>query len=486
MAKCASCAAGGLSVVSHSDTNCIHLTGDGTVSIPLVATLQIDPASPSAITCGVAGLSVAGGGGGGGQVLYFTVATPGPNGFGGVGATPPTLLAAADFIGDGINDSVAIQAAIDASAALNAITGVGAVVLILPGIFTVNTSLQPKAIRTIGLNAASTFLYTATSLGAPANTRTIDGTISGSSFVDIENLQIFGSTGGAAVIKADNLQMRNCYITSDGKGADGAIIDVGLIANTSLVPSIFEYNSITGTTNPFPDPALLIRNASGGVGYSIIHNSFGADVVFTGPNQQNIEISNNDFLNASLILNAPNYTYFKIHENRLQPTGSIIATLAGGSSFYWTVMGNTVEGGQINMDTLIVSKFMNNIIQSTLFGTAYVFTNCGESTIEGNTVDFAKNSGMLLTSCSGSVIVGNRIRFFGAGTANVDDGLRITTSDDCLVQANNINSTSGRYGIFMVSGNNNMVTNNKLNSSGVTASFHDTATGTITASGNML
>ncbi len=483
MARCVGCAAS--ATVSHSDTNCIHLTGDGSVATPLVATLEISPDAGNELVCRANGLFAPTGGGGGGQVLYFTVATPGPNGFGGIGSTPPTLLASADFTGDGINDSVAIQAAIDASSALVATTGIGAVVLILPGIFTVNSPLQPKAIRMIGQDVASTILDTATFLGAPANTRTFDGTISGSSSIDIENIQINSSTGGAAAIKADNLQMRSCSITSDGKGADGAIVDVGLIANTYFVPSIFEYNFIGGTSLPFPDPALLIRNPFGGVSCSIVHNLFAADVVLTGANQQNMEISDNDFSDSNLIFNAPNLTHFKVRENRIQQ-GSILATLAGGSSFYWTVTGNTIQGGQINIDTLIVSKFIANIVQSTLFGTAYVFTNCGESTIEGNTVDFAKNSGMLLTSCSGSVIVGNRVRFFGAGTVNVDDGIRITTSDECTVQANSVISTQGRYGIFMVSGNNNMVTNNKLFTSGMTASFHDTATGTVTAAGNML
>lgn len=483
MSKCAGCTGGG--DVFHTDTNCIHLTGTGTSIDPLIATLQIDPASPAAITCGPDGLSVAGGGSGGGQVLYFTVATPGPNGFGGVGATPPTLLASADFVGDGINDSVAIQAAIDASAALAATTSVGAVVLILPGIYVVNTPLQTKGIALIGQAVEYTIFYTVVSLGAPANSRTIDATISGSQFVHVENLQFLNQTGGAAVIKAQFLKMINCTVTGDGKGADAGLIDIGGIGDpVSGAYGRFENNIVSGTTSPFPDPGLIIRDPIY-TDYIIRNNSFTADVDFTGSNHNNAQIIGNSFQSCNLNFNTTSLVRFKIHENRFS-NGSILAALAGGSSFFWSVVDNTIENGQINIDSLIVSKFRGNTVQSTLFGTAYQFSNSGELIIMGNTVDFAKNNGMLFTTCSGTIVEGNRIRFFGAGTFNVDDGIRITTSDDMTVQGNSIVSTQGRFGIFVVSGNNNMVTNNRLFNSGVTASLSDTATGTVVAAGNML
>lgn len=486
MSKCAGCAAGGLTSVSHSDTDCIHLTGAGTTLSPLVATIRLDPDSPISLTCGPDGLSASGGGGGGGQVNYFTVATPGPNGFGGVGATPPGLLATASFVGDGINDSVAIQAAIDASAALNATTSVGVVVLILPGIYSVNTSLKPKGIPIIGAGPVeSTVFYTVTFLGAPANTRSIDATVSGPQFTHVENIQFLNQTGGAAIIKSQALQMINCSVLGDGSGADAGLIDIGYIVNPlSAAYGRFELNTVSGTTSPFPVPGLVIRDPIQS-NYVIRNNSFSADVVFTGSNHGNVHIDNNLFQTCNLNFNAQSLTYFKIRGNRLT-NGSILATLAGGSSFFWVVADNTIENGQINIDSLIVSKFRGNTIQSTLFGDAFLISNGGEHIIEGNQIDFAKNSGIILTTASNSVVVGNRIRFFGAGTFNVDDGIRIVTSDECLVQANAINSSQGRYGIFVVSGNNNMVTNNKLYTSGVTASFNDTASGTITAAGNML
>lgn len=521
MAKCAGCSGGG--AVNHVDTECVQMNGDGSLLDPLSAILEFHPASKicldcfsdglglrfsgtGGLECGVGGLEIkldpnvsnslslsasglmgtGGGGGGGGNVIYFTVGTPGPNGFGGVGATPPTLFAAADYQGDGVNDSVAIQAALDASAALAATTSVNAVVLILPGIYVVNTSLQPKGVPLIGAGPVeSTIFYCASFLGAPANTRTIDSTISGSQFTHVENLQLLSQNGGAAVIKSEFLQMINCSVLGDSAGADAGLIDVGYISNPlSAAFGRFEGNTVSGTSSPFPDPGLILRDPIAS-NYVIRNNSFSTDVVITGSNHSNAYIDDNLFQSANLNLNATSLTYFKIRGNRFS-NGSILATLAGGSSFFWQILNNTIENGQINLDSLIVSVINGNIVQSTLFGDAYVITNGGEHRIENNTVDFAKNNGMVLISAHSCVVIGNRIRFFGAGTVNVDDGLRITTSDECLVQGNSISSSQGRYGINVVSGTNNMVTNNKLNSSGLTASFVDTASGTITAAGNML
>lgn len=484
MARCAGCSSFS---VSHSNTNCIHLTGDGTSGTPLIATLQIDPASPSAITCGPAGLSVAGGGGGGGgNVIYFTVGTPGVAAFAGTGATPPTLFAAADFQGDGVNDSVAIQAALNASAALTASSGVGAIVLILPGIYVVNTPLQPKGIPIIGSGPVEgVIFYTATFIGAPANTRTIDATISGSQFVHLENVQINALTGGAAVIKGQGLYMLNCAILGDGKGADAGLIDVGAIANPiSSAYGRFEYNTVSGTSSPFPDPGLIIRDPLFN-DYVINHNTFTADVVFTGSNHNNVEIVGNIFQSCSLIFNTTSLTRFKIRENRMA-SGSIRATLAGGSSFYWNIVDNIIEFGHISIDSLIVSKIKGNTVSAFLAGNGIEISNGGEHIIEGNAIDQAQQHGILLTTAHTCVVVGNRIRFYSSGTANTYDGIRIVTSDESTVECNSFGPSSGKYGINVVSGNRNFVTNNRINGSAITASLNDTATGTITVAGNYL
>lgn len=483
MARCAGCAA---SAVNHTDTNCIHLTGDGSVATPLVATLEISPDAGNELVCRANGLfAPTGGGGGGGQVLYFTVGTPGVVAFAGTGATPPTLFATADFQGDGINDSVAIQAAIDAAVAVAASSSIYPVVLILPGIYLVNTPLQAKAMPIIGQEVTDTVFYTATFLGAPANTRTIDTTISGDPSTHIENIQINSLTGGAAIIKSSSLYAINCAFLGDGKGADAGLLDIGIIGNLSTGYGRFENNSVSGTSAPFPDPGLILRDPGGLRPISIRNNVFSTDFVITGINNDNAQIVANNFSDSNIILNATSQTRFNIQNNHLT-NGSILATLAGGSSFYWTVLDNIIENGQINIDSLIISKFRGNTVQAILFGDAFVLSNCSESNVEGNQIDNAKNNGLILTSCHGSVVEGNRIRFYGSGTVSTDDGIQIITSDNCTVQCNSLEASTARYGINVISGNLNFVTNNRLNSSGTIASLNDTGAGTVTVAGNYL
>jgi hypothetical protein len=501
MPKCAGCSGG--STVHTLDTDCIVFSGDGSVGTPLSASPVFNPAG--GLGCGVDGLEILldpdidnqlsltvdglfapAGGGGGGQVLYFTVGTPGPVAFGGIGATPAALLATADFVGDGVDDSVAIQAAIDASASIVATTSVGVVVIILPGIYVVNTSLRPKGIPLRGQVVEFTTFFTATAFGAPANTRVIDGTISGPSFTNVENIQFQSQTGGAAVIKSQDLHMANCVVLNDSMGADAGFIDVGSITSTiSNAFGVFKNNLIAvsggGTTT---DPGLIIRNTLSSK-YKISNNSFNADLAFTGSNNDNVYVAENTFTNGSILLNAINLTRFKIRENRIT-NGSISASLSGGSSFFWTVVDNTVENGGIDIDSLIVSKIRGNTVSATLFGNAIELLNSGELLITGNTVDAAANNGLILDTCNSAVVVGNRIRGYGTGTFDTDDGIRIINSNDCDVQSNSLESSQGQYGINVVSGNNNMVTNNRLVNSGVSASFNDTATGTITTAGNAL
>lgn len=492
IARCG-CSGAGCGCTIHVDhTNCIgmDISGFGSVDDPFIITADpiLSPDMGNGLECRGNGLfAAAGGGGGGGQVNYFTVGTPGPAAFGGLYATPPTLLATADFVGDGINDSVAIQAAIDASDTLATTTGVGSTILILPGIFTVNTPLRPKGIPIIGQALEYCVLYTATSLGAPANTRTIDSTLSGSTFTHIENFQINSLTGGAAIIKSQYLYMLNCVVVGDGKGADAGLLDVGKIAGIAGFGAgygRFENNIVGGTSSPFPDPGLIIRDTSGG-NYSINHNIFTADLDFTGSNHVSVRVTENAFTSCNLNLNAPSLTYFEIRNNQFQ-TGSIIATLAGGSSFYWTISDNKIFNGQISVDSLIVSKINDNIINCILLGNAIELTTSGVNTVSGNTIDGAKFNGILLTTSNNSVITGNYIRSYSSGTGNTYDGIQIITSDACMIECNSLESGVGRYGINVVSGSLNMVTNNRLNSSGMTASFNDTGAGTITSAGNSL
>lgn len=204
MAKCSGCT-GDLSSVSHSDTNCIHLTGDGTASDPLIATLQIDPASPDTITCGVDGLSVVGS-----SSMAVTVAGP---------DTLPEHRNQADFIADGVSDDVEIQAAIDYI--WN--SGFVAIVFLLPGFYNTTSSIDTFGIPIYGWSPSQTAIQ------ASNGVRVFDNTGSNNE-IELEGLDI-GTDAAAAIVvpSGRRLKMRNCSV---GGGA-GAGIDAFTISLTN-------------------------------------------------------------------------------------------------------------------------------------------------------------------------------------------------------------------------------------------------------------
>jgi nitrous oxidase accessory protein NosD len=98
----------------------------------------------------------------------------------------------------------------------------------------------------------------------------------------------------------------------------------------------------------------------------------------------------------------------------------------------------------------------------------------------------SSDMGIALESVMDSNIEDNLIVNYSNGSADTFDGINILTSDRLNVQGNTCRSADGRYGINVISGNDNLVTNNDLLNSGNTGSFNNTATGTITVSGNRL
>lgn len=504
MARCAGCSAGGLESVSHSNTDCIHLTGTGTSLDPLIATVQVDPstdtclncgpdglrlifdpASPATITCGPDGISVAGGGGGGGQKTVITVGTPGIVSFGNLGATPAALFATADYQGDGINDNVAIQAAIDFAAGL-AGTLQDVLVLILPGIYLVNVPLDTKSVFISGTgNSATTAFYTATFLGAPANTRTI----SAAAATNLRLIGIQNSTGGAAAIKCQLLnELIECQIFGDANGADDGIIECegfGRIQNSTCTSGSTSQRllSVTGNITANTTESWMIDNAF-----------VNGDIFFTGANgtPTAINIRGNFFTNSSFTMSGAgkNFSDFSIDDNRFQNS---TITLKGDGSFANSFSNNEVQNGQVvigSENSGVTSVFhwrvIGNDIECNNDVSALTLDTVNFSIISDNFIYRPFRHGISMVNCFYNNVIGNRLREYGAAPGNTYDGIHLLTSTENNVQSNKINSATGKYGINVVSGLDNLVTNNDLKASGLTASFVDTATGTITVAGNRL
>lgn len=243
MPKCSGCSSS--IVVHHTNNNCLNFSGDGSLATPLTAALTFDPSTancincaagglkliidnvtPSnALSCGPNGLFATAGGGGGARMPYYTVDTLGAFGF----ATPAPFLGTADFHGNGVNDQVAIQAAIDAAVGAG---GPAVSVFLMPGFYNIQGPINTK-----GILLWSDFkngLYGAYLYQANPGVRVIDNTFGGVlGAVLLQGITIYAPAGGSALIYTDGftdmgIHMRKCAIRHQGGiGADQGAVQAG-------------------------------------------------------------------------------------------------------------------------------------------------------------------------------------------------------------------------------------------------------------------
>lgn len=401
MAICAGCS---------SACNCaadgITITGAGTVGDPFVAV---------------------GGGGGCTQKNIYTVATVGPAGLGLDLSTQEPFRSCADFIGDGINDQVAINAACTAA--------VGALVLdIYPevylnsGVFATSASIDAQGV-TIKGSTRTIVTNNAAASGFPI---LIDPTV----LRDLSVGPLLASNAECTiqVNAAQNIRFDSVQITNAGLGPGTAILEIN---NTSGNVRIQEC-SFGGTGNM---PATF----------------------FTAGYAGRVEIERNDFAICRLDLTMMTF-------------GSRII----GNSFrvgQGPIVGNQ---GMINLNhdgtNVVISNWIiadNNISQS--FGHGIVI-NGG-----ANPLGFY----------AWGLVHDNLVYGYGGSGVNAFDGIFLVGNvDELSIQGNKCTSPSagGRHGINISAAtcNDNLVTNNDLFNSGASASFNDAGTATITTAGNRL
>lgn len=224
MAKCAGCSAVGCScVLTVMDTASLDLTlsGDGSAATPWV----------------LSGIAAGGGGGSCAQKNVYTVATPSTPILPGFGlATPEPFFSCADFIGDGANDAVAIQAAIDAAVAHVPPGGFPTypVVELLSGFFildAVGVSINPKGVWLRGQGTDATGLTPL--LAVPGRVFDIPASpAQNNRFSDFS----MASGGGSAIFKASTgtTVLERMVITATlGSGVDvaGVHVETTLLAD---------------------------------------------------------------------------------------------------------------------------------------------------------------------------------------------------------------------------------------------------------------
>lgn len=255
MAICSGC--------SSAACNCV-LTVLDTPSLNLTLTGTGAAATPWVLSGVAAGGSCA-------QKNVYTVSTVGPAGFGGVG-TPEPFLSCADFMGDGINDQLAIQAAVEA--AFNSggsfITS-SAKVVILPGLYQIQAPIDTKGVSVEGVpnggnrsgsvrnDYSDTLLFDSAIGGGPGgvrffhNTFIIPGTTNPGG-LRLRHLSMFpGGAVGAAAIKATlsifRVDIQECGIfPTPGHGADGGFIDLTGVSDVVIKNVLINDNFIGGVT----------------------------------------------------------------------------------------------------------------------------------------------------------------------------------------------------------------------------------------------
>lgn len=501
------CVAAGCNCLLEAGTN-VTITGDGSSGTPYHIS--------------------ASGGGGGAAELFFTVATPGIVAFGNAYATPANQFAAADFKTNGVTDNVGIQAAIDAAVAFAAPTGLQPTVYLLSGIYILGASLDTKGIQIKGAGRDFTQLYCVAGVGTPVGTIAIDNTISGAS-IDLEDLQIFSSSSGGAhptILGTVQTTYRRLLVTASDSSATSKIYWSGLMQDCTFAGG--------GTNLIGGDGTIENCTVSGGIKISFDSEIVNSDINNTitlvdatdpsalrivNSNLRTVDLGNNKLDHISIIgnkmdsftmrgSNSANSSHVNVSHNFIGLGLHLVRADPGdalfNSNFSFNHIGDSVEsdynlfncsfiGNTVDSITLtsspgdsarvvVADNIIDGVDQPTLNG-----LNIGNGfgfTISGNSIR-SENYGMFLQGLDNSVVNDNFINGFGDLGLGTFDGLFIDACDRLNVQGNTCYQFNG-YGINVLSGNNNLVTNNDLKDGGTLGSFTDTATATITVAGNRL
>lgn len=179
--------------------------------------------------------------------------------------------------------------------------------------------------------------------------------------------------------------------------------------------------------------------------------------------------------------------------------GNRITQAFGGNGIHVTgedssmIIGNTVGWVDVDFACIHVTGATEGpIISGNSFdspdGTG-IKCLADSSQIVGNMIDWTGQHGIWVSDHSFNVIHDNKIHFGGWGTTDTYAGIFVDgDSNENSIQGNHIRSTDFKYGIRIDNStcDDNLVTNNDLLNSAVTASFSDAGTGTITTAGNRL
>ena len=476
MAVCSGCT-GGSSTVNHSDTTCIHLTGDGSLGDPLVATQQIDPTGdnencincgPSGLrlvidpdgsnglSCGPAGLFAASGGSSTcAQKTIFTVATSGPVGFGADLGTQEPFRSCADFLGDGTNDEVAVQAAVDAAAYV--VAGVFPLFLevqMLNGVYVFSNPVDTKSIPIKGIpngsTSPATLIYNNIIYGGAGNR-----------LFNNNPFAVFGSPGG--------MRLQHIGINAGGAAALRWVHAGAGGAQAMYLDDVFIQP--LGTSGA--DPGFIVTDNIGVLDFKNVSFSFGTTRFLHSTST----LSATTVYIKDSIIGSAEYAIFRSGANGV------------GTSL---IHDNYFEGALYFEDTVLIHDNDIRCQNASGISAAIHLVGANNFLIRNNLITNSSVHGILIDGPGGDVsdsgsIVGNRINTWGTSAVNTYDGIIVQNNVQYLYIAGNIIQNLGftpRYHINLSTSTvlEATVHNNRLRRAGtasMTGYFNDVGTRTM-------
>lgn len=380
MARCAGCSSTTCNChLSPTGTN-VTVTGDGSAATPWVVNATA---------------------GGGGRAPFYTVSTLGALGFG----TPAPFAGSADFNGDGINDEVAIQAAINASYA----TGVTVKpsVYLMSGVYSIKAPINTKG---VALWSNRNPAVAGATLFKAAPCRMFDNTLGGLvGTINISDFSILDFSGGGAICyiagqSGTTIYMRGITVSGTTAGADAALLQ----------------SSATGSGD---NGQIDIQDCQVQPGATAL------SIYAQGPSL----IRGNSLAAGILMLNAD---FAAIQDNYITNFGDGItltgltdtALVTGNMIFFVQGRGIVLDGAGGGPNRIVHCRVSNNVINNYQVGGGNTLdgillqNNADQNTVTDNSVFAAANGryniNIATADCNGNFVTNNHLHDFTVGALN--------------------------------------------------------------------
>lgn len=367
--------------------------------------------------------------------------------------SPNYLKNQADFVATGVSDQNTINNAI------NQLPIIGGKIKLLEGTFNVDDSINLVSNCNLqGQGPGTIIKIPSGSVGTiyPINVSSKENIFIENLLVDCNNI---ANSRCINIISSSNILITRCIL----KNAPVAAVRSGLsdpieIANNRII------NSYVGCEIREQNNTNIIANVISSCGWgTYIYNS------------------NYAVISGNIIIDSP-------QQDGVLLTGSSYCVVVNN-----VIHDSTDKGIEIANSSSYNIISANSVRKSSVRGINLV-TGCTRNIISNNTINESNGHGLVVSdSCTNNDILNNYIESASQTTTNTYSSIYIETNSSYNNVQNNTCRVGGltnkpKYGIAIADAGctGNLVTNNDLYNSGVTASLLNSGTGTVTTAGNRL